>query len=202
MLKKVPIASLNLAKYNPVSRQKDCSALVKSIEAVGLLYPVLVTEKNELVDGHRRVAACKKLGWTDIPTLIAKGNQPEMFAAVNSTVRGFSGNQTLHVYLEEPLAVGNKARNRLVELEELVGRAILRRMAKEGFSLATWSTCKRIASGADQSEPETLVMLLKWMMHFGCAGIAKRAIQNGTPPGVLIAAAKKMKPIKVKFAEA
>lgn len=196
------ISDLKPARYNPVSRTKSIGGLVASIEEVGLLYPILITSKNEVVDGHRRLAACKKLGWTDVPVLLAKGSLATMYQNVNITARHFSGNETLQVYLEEPEAVGVISRNALVELEQVVGRPLVKRMAKEGFSLSTWKICKRIAHSADQTDQDVLIALLKWMMHFGCMGLAKRAIQQGTPAGLLIAAAKKMKPIKVKYQEA
>jgi len=45
----------------------DIGALAKSISEIGLLHPVVVNENNDLVAGVRRLEACKKLGWTDIP---------------------------------------------------------------------------------------------------------------------------------------
>jgi ParB/RepB/Spo0J family partition protein len=45
----------------------DIDALAKSISTVGLLHPIVINENNELIAGVRRLEACKKLGWTDIP---------------------------------------------------------------------------------------------------------------------------------------
>ena len=45
----------------------DLSELKKSIEEVGLLHPIVITENNELVAGHRRLLSFKELGRTDIP---------------------------------------------------------------------------------------------------------------------------------------
>jgi N6-adenosine-specific RNA methylase IME4 len=44
----------------------DIDALARSISENGLLHPIVVSEKNELVAGARRLAACKKLGWSDV----------------------------------------------------------------------------------------------------------------------------------------
>jgi len=41
--------------------------LVKSIETVGLLHPIVVTQGGVLVAGERRLAAVKELGWEDVP---------------------------------------------------------------------------------------------------------------------------------------
>ena len=48
----------------------DIGALASSITDVGLLHPIVVTNDGVLVAGARRVAACKQLGWTDIPATV------------------------------------------------------------------------------------------------------------------------------------
>jgi len=46
--------------------------LTASIRELGLLHPVVVTVEGRLVAGRRRLEACRKLGWTDIPVTIAR----------------------------------------------------------------------------------------------------------------------------------
>jgi N6-adenosine-specific RNA methylase IME4/ParB-like chromosome segregation protein Spo0J len=48
----------------------DIRELVASIERVGLLHPVVVTEDHQLVAGLHRLRACEQLGWTKIPVTI------------------------------------------------------------------------------------------------------------------------------------
>ncbi|WP_457298656.1 ParB N-terminal domain-containing protein [Phyllobacterium sp. P5_D12] len=48
----------------------DIAGLAASIEALGLLQPIVVTPGNELIAGHRRLLACHRLGWTTIPVFI------------------------------------------------------------------------------------------------------------------------------------
>jgi ParB family transcriptional regulator, chromosome partitioning protein len=48
----------------------DIAALARSIEAVGLLHPVVVTPSNELVCGERRIEAARLLGWQEIPARV------------------------------------------------------------------------------------------------------------------------------------
>lgn len=48
----------------------DIAALAKSIQEVGLLHPIPVTPDGRLIAGARRLAACKLLGWTEIPVTI------------------------------------------------------------------------------------------------------------------------------------
>lgn len=51
----------------------DIAGLAESIAAVGVLQPVLVTEDMRLVAGHRRVEACRLLGWEGIPATVLDG---------------------------------------------------------------------------------------------------------------------------------
>lgn len=48
----------------------DIKALAASINAVGLLHPVVLTPNGQLIAGERRLEACKVLGWTDIPVTV------------------------------------------------------------------------------------------------------------------------------------
>lgn len=48
----------------------DLKSLAESIEAVGLLHPVVVTPQGLLIAGQRRLAACRLLGWLDIPVTV------------------------------------------------------------------------------------------------------------------------------------
>jgi len=46
----------------------NLDGLVKSIERVGLLQPIVITKANKrLIAGYRRLEACKLLGWEEIP---------------------------------------------------------------------------------------------------------------------------------------
>lgn len=62
---KLQIADINVGDR---IRQKtgDLSRLKRSIQEVGLLMPIIVNEKNELLSGFRRLEACRELGWTEV----------------------------------------------------------------------------------------------------------------------------------------
>lgn len=54
--------------------------LTCSIERVGLLHPVVLNAKHELIAGGRRLAAVKKLGWATIPTIIVDNLEDAILA--------------------------------------------------------------------------------------------------------------------------
>ena len=40
--------------------------LVNSIREVGLLQPIIINKKNQILSGHRRFEAIKILGWNEV----------------------------------------------------------------------------------------------------------------------------------------
>lgn len=48
----------------------DIESLAKSIADIGLMQPIVVTPEMRLIAGHRRLAACRSLGWDSVPALI------------------------------------------------------------------------------------------------------------------------------------
>jgi len=61
-----PIASIKVGgRY-----RKDLGnieALARSIKEVGLLHPLVITPGGELIAGQRRLEACRRLGWREVP---------------------------------------------------------------------------------------------------------------------------------------
>jgi ParB-like chromosome segregation protein Spo0J len=48
----------------------DIDSLARSIADVGLLHPIVARPDGVLIAGARRLAACKTLGWSDIPVTV------------------------------------------------------------------------------------------------------------------------------------
>lgn len=50
--------------------QGDLTQLVNSMKKYGLLSPVVINKRSELIAGHRRLEAAKKLGWLSIDAVV------------------------------------------------------------------------------------------------------------------------------------
>jgi ParB family chromosome partitioning protein len=50
----------------------DVDALAGSIATFGLLHQITIDATGNLLAGARRLAACKQLGWTEIPVLVVR----------------------------------------------------------------------------------------------------------------------------------
>ena len=56
----------------------DITGLAASIDEFGLLQDVVVRPDGMLVAGQRRIAACRMLGWQDIPAKVAENLEEEL----------------------------------------------------------------------------------------------------------------------------
>lgn len=63
--------NLDAIKVDRAGRQRsdvnDVDSLKDSIRRLGLIHPIVITRNMALVAGERRLAACKSLGWENIP---------------------------------------------------------------------------------------------------------------------------------------
>jgi ParB family transcriptional regulator, chromosome partitioning protein len=74
-LREVPVSSVRANPYQPRTRIDEAAMadLTASMEASGLLQPVLVRPRNgvfELIAGERRWRAAERLGWSKIPAVV------------------------------------------------------------------------------------------------------------------------------------
>jgi len=67
---------LNIKKIKVKNRiRKDngnIKILMQSLDENGLINPVVVNQKNELLSGYRRLLAAKKLGWNEIEVKVVE----------------------------------------------------------------------------------------------------------------------------------
>jgi DNA modification methylase len=64
------ITSLKPHPHNPrVHTDKQVGQIAQSIEAFGFNVPILVDERQNVVAGHGRLLAARRLGWTSVPVI-------------------------------------------------------------------------------------------------------------------------------------
>lgn len=82
------IKDLKKAAYNPRSMsEKEMKKLMASIEANGLVQPIIVNHDWTIIGGHQRVEACRRLGWEEITiwrvNIQDKGQEKALNLALN-----------------------------------------------------------------------------------------------------------------------
>lgn len=74
----VPVDQLvPYAKNAKLHSKEQVQAIAESITQFGFTNPVLIDENGEIIAGHGRVLAAKKLGLDKVPTRTLKGMSPE-----------------------------------------------------------------------------------------------------------------------------
>jgi ParB-like chromosome segregation protein Spo0J len=198
--KLVAVKTVKHASYNPKRRIEDAavSALADSMSKYGLLYPILIDENNTIIDGHRRAAAAKMLGWETIQAIVATGDRDAIYASVNSTGKRMSGNDALGVWMVSPAAVTSLQAIRFKAMEDVIGRELVKKMHESGMSLKLYNLARQISNYCDGGD-ELVVASIKWLLEIPVAGRVQKAMaHNEISIKTLIKAIETKKPIKMQ----
>ncbi len=67
-------------KYKIREDHGDLTPLERSIEELGLIFPIIINQDNCLISGSRRLAACKNIGRTQLNALRIEVDEDSMLA--------------------------------------------------------------------------------------------------------------------------
>ncbi len=76
-LQEMKLSDLTPYPNNPRKNDKVVDDLVETIKQVGYVNPIIVDENHEILAGHTRYKALKKLGWKTAPVLVKNGLNDE-----------------------------------------------------------------------------------------------------------------------------
>lgn len=81
----------------------DLSSLMESLRKHGLLNPIVINSRNELVAGHRRTEAARRLGWETIEARIVDSDDDaelvEMEIEENTQRKSLTTDELAEAYL-------------------------------------------------------------------------------------------------------
>jgi ParB family chromosome partitioning protein len=79
----IPIERIAPSPRNPRRNLEHLDELAESIQAYGLLQPIVVRERGdgcfEVVAGHRRLAAIQSLGWSAVPAIVRAADEGDAY---------------------------------------------------------------------------------------------------------------------------
>lgn len=143
----VPIKTIERAPYNPEQRTKEgarLGALRDQIKTHGLMYPILITEDRQLIDGHRRLAACESLGHEAIECLVCDLPRDVAFTLINTASMLIGGKGWLEIARGGGHLPPREA-NKYAELKDLIGSHGIDALIKNGLGLNVLTLCKDAA---------------------------------------------------------
>jgi hypothetical protein len=158
----VPIHTIRHTPYNPATRTKEgkrLRLLIKEIEDRGLIYPILITSGRDVIDGNRRLAACRTLGMTEIECIVSDINRDEAFTVVNTTAVPIGGKGWLEIGLGNGY-MPEKERRQYEELLELIGTYGIKLLIDQNLGLNILPLCKHVtAIDAKYSLPQIIMLV-------------------------------------------
>lgn len=185
------------AAFNPPARTTSQALLdlKRSIEEIGIIYPLIVSEKGELIDGHRRLACAKALNQKSVPVIVVKGDARRIFDDVNRTSRKLSTRDELLVYLSGG-PVSREAKNNIEKLEGLIGKEALQYAAENRKSAKSVLHVLTVLKGYIGDQPEAFwKKAAKWVVYNNQQFALRVAIQSGMEKALLIAAIQANTPV-------
>lgn len=204
-MKRMAIADLRGATHNPKSRTASNSnplkRLIRSIEEIGLIYPIAIDKEGTVIDGHRRLTACKHMGWTEVPVIVVPNeNASLVYAEVNANAEMMSGLQILQVYLQQPDAVAAKTRKTLERYEEVFGRVTMKKLVKAKLSFHTLGLAQRIARYVEDESDEYLNKVVEYLITKRNGRIVRSYITLKQAPSTLWDVIRKGRNLELAFA--
>jgi len=144
----VPIHTIRHTPYNPAARTKEgekLRRLIAEIAGRGLIYPILITSDRDVIDGNRRLAACRTLGHKTIECIVSELDRDEAFTVVNTTAIAIGGKGWLEI------GMGNgympaKMRQQYDELFGMVGTYGIKLLIDQNLGLNILPLCKSVAA--------------------------------------------------------
>lgn len=144
----VPVHTIRHTPYNPAARTKEgekLRRLVAEIQTRGLIYPILITADRDVIDGNRRLAACRTLGHKTIECIVSNIDRDQAFTVVNTTAIPIGGKG----WLEIGVGGGHmpaKQRAQYDELHELIGAYGVKVLIDQNLGLNVLPLCKSVAA--------------------------------------------------------
>lgn len=96
----VPVTTISGTPYNPKHRTKEgkkLNQLIDKIKEFGVAYPILITQDRFVIDGNRRLAACRALSFDSIECIVLDIDRDEAFCMTNTTAVPLGGKDWLEL---------------------------------------------------------------------------------------------------------
>ena len=144
----VPIHTVRHTPYNPANRTKEgekLRRLISEIQGRGLIYPILITSDRDVIDGNRRLAACRALGHKTIECIVSDLDRDEAFTVVNTTAIAIGGKGWLEIGMGNGY-MPSKMRQQYDELYSLIGAYGVKLLIDRNLGLNILPLCKSVAA--------------------------------------------------------
>lgn len=156
----IPIETLRHTPYNPVARTKEGAKLrhiISTVERFGLIYPILITADRDVIDGNRRLTACRALGMKTVECIVSPLERDETFSVVNTTAEKIASRGWLEIGRGGGKLPAKEAAQ-FKELHALVGNYGVDLLIQKNIGLSILTLCRTVCSLGTKMRLEEIIM--------------------------------------------
>jgi hypothetical protein len=185
VIHQIKLDVLKPAKHNPLDRTTPAATkrLKESIMRVGMLYPILINDKMEIIDGHRRCACARELEWQTIPAIVRTGDQGDLWNEVTRTPRRLS-NRELTQAIASGMDVPQSLRGVYENVVSLCGLGFIDELVDRNLALKSIHDIHRAMMnylGVDiEADKDFAKSAMLWMARNSMQYAVRVAIANHT----------------------
>ena len=172
---KFSIVDVNILKINPaepedrIMNMKALGELSDEIAAIGMLYPPIVSIKDNIIgDGHRRWSAWKMLYRSQIPILYSDLGSAQLFASANQVTKKLTGSDYLLGFYKTGVLPKGRTGTTIKKLNEIAPEIIPELIAqKKGASIVEHAAAIMRYIDDDRTSGN-LKKIVLWLHNYKC----------------------------------
>lgn len=199
------VGTLKGQPYNPPGRTESAALaeLVASIKEDEIQQPLLITESNEIIDGHRRYAAAKVLRLNEVPCIVIQGKNKEVtarkFERLNTTQKKIGPKDMIFVYANGG-NVPPRVAAAIVRLETLLGADQLDRVATMFVTYRIIDHIESVARYCHKDRDDDFKRkVFSWLTETISVFRAEQAMEFGVPPAKMAMAVTENQPLQLSW---
>lgn len=200
----VDIDRVKPARFNPPDRvlKANLKALAEDMRNNGQLSPIHITSDYEVGDGHRRVAAAKMLGWTQIEASIHSDmTVEELWIALNQNTRPIKPASWLYA-TDNGLDIERvpaRYRHLIMEARRWLGEDNLRLLSEHMKSTDVIKTTIKLARYVGDETDATKARILQWLIKHKMHLLVGRYMSHSEASELLLDAIERDAPISFGY---
>ncbi len=211
----VDLGLLRPAGFNPENRVlvKSLSALMDSIRKLGFVVPIITANNYEVIDGHRRLEAAKRLKLAQVPIIRLPIALQVGWAILNGATMKIDARTWVQVLAKKDSATGQydyDYRNAPAEVQRAYRKIIA--LIPEGIDmlsendmsfgvLDSLALVKRTCKIAN-SDIETQAVALRWLIVHRMQYQVRKAVESGISSTELMRAIRANVPLRTAYVAA
>jgi len=164
----IAISDLHSNEAQPENRHKNVKDLRQSIETYGLFYEPIVSKNGTgyiIVDGHRRIEACRQLGIQEISCKVIQRDDitaTEAFGIVNKDTKRLSNKDFMLGYSRGGMIPARMMQD-IMSLTDKHGKKVIDLAVKLDISIASIRKYSNMAERAGIARGREFCDFVKWI---------------------------------------